>query len=286
MTDVSPATAPTRLTARALIVGERIDTAGLERPDMISSLPLAFRVGEPGMAALFRFGVAVMVGLSPLEEEDLLAKLRSRVTGARALGDDEIAVLEIAPDGEILLRGPNIMKGYYKLEAETKEAIDENGWLHTGDIGKIDVEGYISITDRKKEIIVLSGGKNVSPAYVEGKLVGDKFISQACVIGDRRKHLAALIVPDYENLVDFLKENNLDVKNSEALAKSRELKAFIQTRIREINKQLSDVEAVASFTIVPQPFAQENGELTPSLKIRRKIVQAHFQQQIDSMYGD
>src|SRR5271163_769219 len=100
MTDVSPATAPTRLTARALIVGEHIDTAGLERPDMISSLPLAFRVGERGMAALFRFGVAVMVGLTPLEEEDLLAKLRSRVSGFRALGDDETAMLEIAPDGD------------------------------------------------------------------------------------------------------------------------------------------------------------------------------------------
>ena len=193
--------------------------------------------------------------------------------------------LQTAPDGELLLRGPNIMKGYYKLEAETKEAIDEDGWLHTGDIAKIDVEGYISITDRKKEIIVLSGGKNVSPAYVEGKLTGDKFISQACVIGDRRKHLAALLVPDYENLVDFLKENNLDPKNLDALTKSKELKTFIHGRIREINKQLSDVEAVATFAIVP-PLTQENGELTPSLKVRRKIVQAHFKDQIDSMYGD
>ena len=100
MTEAPPVSAPTRLTARALIVGERIDTAGLERPDMISSLPLAFRVGERGIAALFRFGVAVMVGLTPLEEEDLLAKLRSRVSGARALGDDETAVLEIAPDSD------------------------------------------------------------------------------------------------------------------------------------------------------------------------------------------
>jgi len=194
--------------------------------------------------------------------------------------------VDTAPDGELLLRGPNIMKGYYKLEAETKEAIDENGLLHTGDIAKIDVEGYISITDRKKEIIVLSGGKNISPAYVESKLTGDKFISQACVIGDRRKHLAALVVPDYENLVDFLKENNLDPKNADALAKSKELKTFVQGRIREINKQLSDVEAVSTFTVVPQPFTQENGELTPSLKIRRKVVQAHFKDQIDSMYGD
>jgi len=194
--------------------------------------------------------------------------------------------VETAPDGELLLRGPNIMKGYYKLEAETKEAIDENGWLHTGDIARIDVEGYIAITDRKKEIIVLSGGKNISPAYVESKLVGDKFINQACVIGDRRKHLAALIVPDYENLVDFLKENNLDPKNADALAKSKELKTFIHGRIREINRQLSDVEAIVAFTIVPQPFTQENGELTPSLKVRRKIVQVHFKDQIDSMYGD
>jgi long-chain acyl-CoA synthetase len=194
--------------------------------------------------------------------------------------------VETAPDGELLIRGPNVMKGYYKLDAETKEAIDENGWLHTGDIAKIDVEGYISITDRKKEIIVLSGGKNISPAYVEGKLTADKFISQACVIGDRKKHLAALVVPDYENLVDFLSENKLDPKNADALAKSQPLRQFVHARIREINKQLSDVEAIAAFTIVPQPFTQENGELTPSLKVRRKVVQAHFKDQIDSMYGD
>jgi long-chain acyl-CoA synthetase len=201
----------------------------------------------------------------------------------RALPHVEV---ETAPDGELLVRGPNVMKGYYKLDSETKEAIDENGWLHTGDIAKIDVEGYISITDRKKEIIVLSGGKNISPAYVEGKLTADKFISQACVIGDRKKHLAALVVPDYENLVDFLSENKLNPKNPDELAKSQPLRQFIQARIREINKQLSDVEAIAAFTIVPQPFTQENGELTPSLKVRRKVVQAHFKDQIDSMYGD
>jgi len=192
----------------------------------------------------------------------------------------------IAADGELLLRGPNIMKGYYKLEAETKEAIDENGWLHTGDIGKIDAEGYISITDRKKEIIVLSGGKNISPAYVEGKLVGDKLISQACVVGDRRKHLAALVVPDCENLAEFLTRNNLDPRDPQALAKSPALRALLQGRIHEVNKQLSDVEAIVAFTIVPQPFTQENGELTPSLKVRRKVVQAHFKAQIDSMYGE
>jgi long-chain acyl-CoA synthetase len=209
---------------------------------------------------------------------------RTRIGGVgRALSHVEV---ETAPDGELLVRGPNVMKGYYKLDAETKEAIDENGWLHTGDIAKIDVEGYISITDRKKEIIVLSGGKNISPAYVESKLIADKFISQACVIGDRKKHLAALVVPDYENLVDFLSENKLDPKNAGELAKSQALRQLVQARIHEINKQLSDVETIVAFTIVPQPFTQENGELTPSLKIRRKVVQAHFKEQIDSMYGD
>ncbi|MDB5108003.1 MAG: long-chain acyl-CoA synthetase, partial [Candidatus Binatus sp.] len=194
--------------------------------------------------------------------------------------------VETAPDGELLVRGPNVMKGYYKREADTKEAIDENGWLHTGDIAKIDAEGFISITDRKKEIIVLSGGKNVSPAYVEGKLTGDKYIMQACVFGDRKKHLAALLMPDYENLGDLLKENNLDPGKGAELAKSQPLRQFIQKRIREINQQMSDVEAVVAFAILPQPFSQENGELTPSLKVRRKVVQAHYQDQIDAMFRD
>ncbi|HYL60178.1 MAG TPA: AMP-binding protein, partial [Candidatus Acidoferrales bacterium] len=203
-------------------------------------------------------------------------------TVGRALKRIEI---ETAPDGELLVRGPNVMKGYYKLDSETRETIDENGWLHTGDIAKIDVEGYIAITDRKKEIIVLSGGKNISPAYVESKLIGDKLIAQACVIGDRRKHLAALLAPDYENLADFLKENNLDPKNGAEIASSPALRKLIHDRIRAINQQLSDVEAIVAFAIVPQPFSQENGELTPSLKVRRKVVQAHYKDQIDAMYG-
>ncbi|MGH7814629.1 MAG: AMP-dependent synthetase/ligase [Candidatus Binataceae bacterium] len=192
--------------------------------------------------------------------------------------------IELAPDGELLARGPSVMKGYYKHETETKEAIDEKGWLHTGDIATIDLEGYITITDRKKEIIVLSGGKNVSPAYVEGKLLADKHLAQACVVGDRRKHLAALLVPNYENLGDFLKANNLDPAQPET-AKAPALRQFVQERIREINRNLSDVEAIAAFAIVPQ-FTQENGELTPTLKVRRKMVQAHYKELIDSLYGD
>jgi long-chain acyl-CoA synthetase len=191
-----------------------------------------------------------------------------------------------AADGELLVRGPNVMKGYFKLEKETAETIDPDGWLHTGDIAQIDADGFIKITDRKKEIIVLSGGKNISPAYLESKLVSDLYVSQACVFGDRRKHLAALLVPNLEHLHDVLKENGLAGKPTEEIVKSPELRSFFQARLREFNKPLSDVEAIAAFTLIARPFSQENGELTPTMKVRRRVVQQHYKETIDSMFRD
>lgn len=191
-----------------------------------------------------------------------------------------------AADGELLLRGPNVMKGYYKRDDDTREAIDAEGWLHTGDIASIDAEGFIAITDRKKEIIVLSGGKNISPANLETRLATDPYIAQACVIGDRRKHLAALLVPNLENLSDYLKSNGLDTKRPEELVEAPAIRQLFGSKLKEFNKPLSDVEAISAFTIVPHPFSQENGELTPTLKLRRKVVQEHYREQIESMYRD
>jgi long-chain acyl-CoA synthetase len=191
-----------------------------------------------------------------------------------------------AADGELLVRGPNVMKGYFKLDQETAETIDSDGWLHTGDIAQIDSAGFIKITDRKKEIIVLSGGKNISPANLETKLVTDQYISQACVFGDRRKHLAALLVPALENLQELLKEKGLAGKPPEEIVKSPELRTFYQARLREFNQPLSDVEAIAAFTLIAQPFSQENGEMTPTMKVRRRVVQQHYQDTIDSMFRD
>ncbi len=193
---------------------------------------------------------------------------------------------KIAGDGELLVRGPNVMKGYFGLEKETAETIDPDGWLHTGDIAQIDSDGFITITDRKKEIIVLSGGKNISPAYLETKLVSDPYVSQACVFGDRRKHLAALLVPALENLADVLKEKGLAGRPPEEIVKSPELRSFYQARLREFNKPLSDVEAIAAFTLIAQPFSQENGEMTPTMKVRRRVVQQHYKDTIDSMFRD
>lgn len=209
---------------------------------------------------------------------------RTRIgTVGRALKNVEVRA---AADGELLVHGANVMKGYYKREAETREVIDADGWLHTGDIGRIDAEGYITITDRKKEIIVLSGGKNVSPANLEARLTSDPYIAQACVIGDRRKHLAAILAPNFERLAETeLERLGLAGLPQEELAASPKLREFFSKRIREFNRPLSDVERIADFVLTARPFARENGEMTPTLKLRRKIVQEHYRAQIEAMYG-
>ncbi len=191
-----------------------------------------------------------------------------------------------AADGELLIHGPNVMRGYYNHEEDTNEVIDAEGWLHTGDIVQIDTDGYIKITDRKKEIIVLSGGKNVSPANLETRLTTDPYIAQACVIGDRRKHLAALLVPNFENLVDQMKAAGLAGRPNEEVIAEPKFRELFQARIREFNKPLSDVETIAAFKLIANPFTQENGELTPTMKLRRRVVQEHYRGEIEAMYGD
>jgi long-chain acyl-CoA synthetase len=203
-------------------------------------------------------------------------------TVGRPLRDVEVRT---APDRELLVRGPNVMAGYYQRETETREAIDAEGWLHTGDIADIDGEGYITITDRKKEIIVLSGGKNVSPANLENRLNSDPAIAQACVIGDRRKHLAALLVPDFEYLATQPALKSIAARPTEQAVADPALRAFYQARVRELNKGLSDIETIVAFAVVAHPFSQDNGELTPTLKLRRKVVIEHYREAIESMYG-
>ena len=190
-----------------------------------------------------------------------------------------------AADGELLVRGANVMRGYWGLEAETREAVDVHGWLHTGDIARIDRDGYIAITDRKKEIIVLSGGKNVSPAKLETRLAADPAIAQACVVGDRRKHLGALIVPDFEFVAAEPALKAAAAKGLEQAVGDPAMRKFYQSRIREFNRTLSDAETISTFALLSKPFSQDNGELTPTLKLRRRVVQDHYRREIDSMYG-
>jgi long-chain acyl-CoA synthetase len=219
---------------------------------------------------------------SPVVSVNLHGRTRIGSVG-RPLQD---VTVRTAPDGELLIHGPNVMKGYYRREAETREVIDSDGWLHTGDIARIDDDGYIQITDRKKEIIVLSGGKNVSPGNLETGLIADAYIAQACVIGDRRKHLAALIVPDFEQLAPELERLGLASTSQDSIVSDSRVRDLFQRRLREFNGLHSDVEAISAFRLIAKPFTQDNGELTPTMKIRRRIVQQHYQDTIAAMYPD
>jgi long-chain acyl-CoA synthetase len=219
---------------------------------------------------------------SPVVSCNLRGQARIGTVG-RPLKNIEVRT---AADGELLVRGPNVMQGYYHHESESAEAVDPDGWLHTGDIARIDSEGYIRIVDRKKEIIVLSGGKNVSPATLEARLANDRYIAQACVIGDHRKHLAAILVPNFESLASQ-HEPGLAIEGGkpEELVTDPILRAFFQRRLREFNRPLSEAERIADFILTERPFSQENGELTPTLKVRRRTVQEHYRSQIDALYG-
>jgi long-chain acyl-CoA synthetase len=191
----------------------------------------------------------------------------------------------LAPDGELLVRGPSVMKGYYKREEETREVLDADGWLHTGDLATIDAQGFITIRERKKDIIVLSGGKNISPVYLESKLTSDPFIAQACVVGDDRKHPGALLVPDFDALKSYVKELGLENAERTELVRNTEIRNFYSRRLREINRTLASHERIGAFCLIDQSFSQERDELTPTLKVRRKVIQLHYRTEIEAMFG-
>ena len=190
----------------------------------------------------------------------------------------------IAPDGEILTRGPHVMKGYFNKPKETAEAIDEEGWLHTGDIGRIDEDGFLMITDRKKEILVNSNGKNVAPAPIEGFLKGHPFVSLPVLIGDRRKFLSCLFVPNFEKLASWAKENGLGSLPMENLVEEPRVLALFQAAVDKWNVGKPHEMLINRFAILPRDLTIESGELTPTLKVKRRIIDQHFKHLIDEMY--
>jgi long-chain acyl-CoA synthetase len=192
----------------------------------------------------------------------------------------------ITDDGEILTRGPHVMKGYYKNEEDTKEAIDAEGWLHTGDIGYIDKDGFIFITDRKKNIIVTSGGKNIAPQPIENLLVTSKYIEQSVVLGDKRKYCVAFIVPNLENLKVYAEKNNIGYQNEDELIKNTAINQLIRKGIDAVSADLASYETIKKFCLLKDPFTIESGELTPSLKVKRNVVEQRYKSLIDEMYKE
>jgi len=245
------------------------------------SAPLSAEIGEffamMGMVVLEGYG---LTETSPVITVNKLEKFKFGKVGP-AIPDVEV---KIAADGEILVRGPNIMKGYFKNPEDTAETIDKDGWLHTGDIGDLDEDGYLKITDRKKSILVTSGGKNVAPAPLENALVTSPYIEQVVIIGDKRNFISALIVPGFEKLQAWAAEHSVEDRRPESLVKRDDVMALIEQEVEKAMEPFARYEKVRKIALLPRELTIEKGEITPTLKVKRKVVLGNFSDIIESMY--
>lgn len=203
-------------------------------------------------------------------------------TVGKALPETQV---KIAEDGEILVKHAGIFKGYYKDEEQTKEVLVD-GWMHTGDVGMIDEEGYLKLTDRKKDLIITAGGKNIAPQYLENLLKFSPYINDSVVIGDRRKYLSALIVIDEENVTKYAQDNKVQFTTFASMTRAPEVISLIQEEINKVNKQVARVENIRKFRIIDKKLYTEDGEVTPTMKVKRKSINAQFGDLIESMYKD
>ncbi len=192
--------------------------------------------------------------------------------------------VRISPEGEILLKGPHVFLGYYKNPQKTAETVVD-GWLHTGDVGALDEEGYLRITDRMKDIIITAGGKNVTPSEIENQLKFSPYISDAVVIGDRRKFLTCLIMIDHETVAQFAQERNVPFTNFASLCRAKEVQDLIEGEVEKVNRQLARVETVKKFRLIEQILTAEDEELTPTMKLKRTFVNKKYRDVIDGMYA-
>jgi long-chain acyl-CoA synthetase len=193
--------------------------------------------------------------------------------------------VRISPEGEILLRGPHIFLGYYGKPEKTAETVVD-GWLHTGDVGVMDADGFVTITDRMKDIIITAGGKNVTPSEIENQLKFSPYISDAVVIGDKRKFLSCLVMVDHETVAQFAQDHNVPFTNFASLCRAKEVQDLVWGEIERVNKRLARVETVKKFRLIEQILTPEDEELTPTMKLRRAFVNVKYKNLIDAMYTD
>jgi len=193
--------------------------------------------------------------------------------------------VRVSPAGEILLKGPHVFLGYFKNPGKTAETITD-GWLHTGDVGFIDADGFLTITDRMKDIIITAGGKNVTPSEIENQLKFSPFISDAVVIGDQRRFLSCLVMIDHETVAQFAQERNVPFTNFASLCRAQEIQDLIWGEIERVNKQLARVETIKKFRLIEQILTPEDDELTPTMKLKRTFVSVKYKDVIDTMYVD
>ena len=233
------------------------------------------------------FGFTILEGYGLTETTAGITFNRSHSIKFGSVGQTIKGVeLKIASDGEILVKGSVVFKGYFNNPTATAEAIDADGWFHTGDVGEFDSEGFLKITDRKKDIIVTAGGKNIAPQNIEMLMVGDPYISQFIVHGDKRKFLSALVVPDRPQVLEYAKSKNITFNDYNELLANNTVHSFIKERIEEKNKQLAKYESIKKFAIIEHEFTIESGELTPTLKLKRKAIYKKHERLLDSFYQE
>jgi long-chain acyl-CoA synthetase len=245
---------------------------------------------QPRLARVFNAaGIPVMEGYGLTESSPVICVNDLRNDGLRfgSVGRPIPGVqVRIAEDGEILAKGPNIMVGYYKDEEMTRQTIDDDGWLHTGDIGEITAEGFLRITDRKKEIFKTSGGKYVAPQVMENKLKASRFIEQVMVIGENRKFPAALIVPEFNFLKDYCERKGIPFTSREQIIADQRVLDRIFREVETANQGLGQWEQVKKIALLPAEFTIDGGELTPTLKLRRKPILAKYDHEVERLYTE
>ena len=233
---------------------------------------------------MWAIGIPVFTGYgltetSPVVTLSNISEVRFDAVGKKV----DRTELKIADDGELLVKGPQVMRSYFKNE-EATEKVFADGWFKTGDIAHIDEEGFVYIVDRKKEIIVTAGGKNIAPQPIENELKLDKFISQAIVFGDRKPYLTALLTPNLERLIDYSRANQIDYIDIYELVKSSRITKLYDERIDELNRKLPPYSTIKYFALLPKDFSIDGGELTPTLKLKRKDIYNKYKAIVDEMY--
>ncbi|OGD20529.1 MAG: hypothetical protein A2W03_02235 [Candidatus Aminicenantes bacterium RBG_16_63_16] len=272
-----------RRLAHKLVFSKIVEkTGGRIRFFVSGGAPLSKDIAE----FFYALGLVIMEGYgltetSPVISVNTFEALRFGSVGKPIPGVE----VKIAPDGEILTRGPNVMKGYYKKEAETQEAF-EGGWFHTGDIGRFDEDGFLVITDRKKDIIVTAGGKNIAPQPIENILKTNPYISNAVVLGDRRRFICALVVPNFEKLEGYARASRIDFAGRPDLVRNPQIVNFLKSEIDRATPNLSQYERIKRIAVLERDFEIGEGEITPSLKVKRNIVEQKYRQVIDALYEE
>jgi long-chain acyl-CoA synthetase len=259
----------------------RARTGGRLRFLVSGSAPLSAKVAE----FFYAIGLPVIEGYGLTESSPCITANPPDAPRLGTVGKPLRGVaMRLGPDGEVLARGPNIMLGYYKRPAETEQTI-EDGWLHTGDIGQIDADGYLTITDRKKDLIVTSGGKKIAPQPLENQLKGDPLVVEAVLVGERRKFPAALIVPDFARLDAWAREQGVAFESREELLRHPRVVKRYQSTLDAVNATLAQFERIKRFALLPAEFTMERGELTPTMKVRRAVVEERWRVVIDNLYA-